>query len=395
MTARLKVAVFTDNDFDKVNGVTTVLSAMLARVPADLSVRVYTASRLGVDHPDYLALASWGVGIPYYGEMQMYWPPYRRLIRRLRADGVQLIHVTTPGPLGIAAVLAARHLGLPLVGSFHTDLAQYTTLLSGRPALGAFMRHFMRWLYQPCRRVLTPSTATSELLVAAGMPAAQLAVWGRGVDTDLFNPDRRSAWLRAAWRADDTRPVLMYVGRISEEKGVRQLPALHDELQRLGHAHRLVVIGDGPLRAEIARQCPDAVCPGTIGKESLADAYASADVFVFPSTTDTAGNVVLEAQSSGLPVVVSDVGGPKEQMRAGETGLVCGNAPGEWTSAIARLLDDSGGRRAMGRAARAFAMTRTWEATLTPLFDTYRAMAATAVAHAQPVDGSMTARQVA
>lgn len=395
MTAPLRVAVLTDNDFDKVNGVTTVLSAMLARVPDDLSVRVYTASRLGVDQPNYLALASWGVGIPYYSEMQMYWPPYRRLLRRLRADGVQLIHVTTPGPLGIAAVLAARHLGVPLVGSFHTDLAQYTTLLSGRPALGAFMRHYMRWLYRPCRRVLTPSTATSDLLVAAGMPATQLSVWGRGVDTELFRPDRRSAWVRAAWRVDDSRPVLLYVGRVSEEKGVRQLPVIHDELQRLGQAHRLVVIGDGPLRTEIARQCPDAVCTGTVGKETLADAYASADVFVFPSTTDTAGNVVLEAQASGLPVVVSDVGGPREQMRAGETGFVCGGAPSEWRQAVARLLDDAAARRVMGRAARSFALTRTWDATLMPLFDTYRAMAADEVTHAPSEDTSLPARQVA
>lgn len=395
MTAPLRVAVFTDNDFEKVNGVTTALSAMLARVPDDLSVRVYTASRLGADHPDYLALASWGVAIPYYGEMRMYWPPYRRLVRRLRADGVQLIHLTTPGPLGIAAVLAARHLGLPLVGSFHTDLAQYTTLLSGRPALGAFMRHYMRWLYQPCRRVLTPSAATRELLIAAGMPATQLAVWGRGVDTDLFNPDRRSAWRRAGWRADDTRPVLLYVGRVSEEKGVRQLPRLHDALQRLGHAHRLVIIGDGPLRAEIARLCPEAVCAGTVGKQELADVYASADIFVFPSTTDTAGNVVLEAQASGLPVVVSNVGGPQEQMRAGDTGLVCGGDPAEWTRAVAGLLDDAATRRAMGRAARGFAMHRTWQVALRPLFDTYRTIGAAAVTRAPRAGGVATASQVA
>ena len=395
MTSLLKVAVFTDNDFEKVNGVTTVLSAMLTRVPDDLSVRVYTASRLVADHPDYLALSSWGVGIPYYGEMRMYWPPYRRLIHRLRADGVQLLHLTTPGPLGIAAVLAARHLGLPLVGSFHTDLAQYTTLLSGRPALGAFMRYYMNWLYRPCRRVLTPSTATRDLLIGGGMPAAQLAIWGRGVDTDFFTPDRRSAWLRTGWRADDTRPVVMYVGRVSREKGVHVLPVLHDALRRLGHTHRLVIIGDGPLRAEIARHCPDAVCPGALGKEALADAYASADVFVFPSTTDTAGNVVLEAQASGLPVVVSDVGGPQEQMRAGETGYVCGDTPEAWTRVVARLLDDTVARRAMGRAARRFATSRTWDEALMPLFDTYRAIGAAAVPRAQPAGGPVAARQVA
>ena len=372
MTARRRVAVFTDNDFEKVNGVTTVLSAALAHVPADLSVRVYTASRLGADHPDYFAVPSWGVGIPFYGEMRMYWPPYRTLIRQLLDDGIDLIHLTTPGPLGLAAVAAARQLRLPLIGSFHTDLAQYTTLLSGRPALGAFMRHYMRWLYGQCRHVLVPSTATGALLASAGTAAARIGVWSRGVDAEGFHPDRRSAWLRAHWRATPDRPVVLYVGRVSEEKGVRQLPRLHDALYRLGVDHRLVVIGDGPLRGELGRLCPDALFPGTIGKAALAEAYASADVFVFPSTTDTAGNVVLEAQASGLPVVVSNAGGPRELMQPDITGHVCGPEPAAWIEATAQLLVDADRRRAMGQAARAFAETRTWQATLAPLFDTYR-----------------------
>ena len=112
MSTTTHVAVFTDNDFEKVNGVTTALNAVLAHVPADLKVRVYTASRLGADWPDYLALPSWGVGIPFYGEMRMYWPPYRTLIRQLLDDGIDLIHLTTPGPLGLAAVAFAIYVYL-------------------------------------------------------------------------------------------------------------------------------------------------------------------------------------------------------------------------------------------------------------------------------------------
>jgi glycosyltransferase involved in cell wall biosynthesis len=369
-----RVAIFTDNDFEKVNGVTTALSAVLAHPPDDVSVRVYTASRLGADRADYLALPSWGVGIPFYGEMRMYWPPYRHLLHHLREDRIDVVHLTTPGPLGLAAVAAARRSGRPLVGSFHTDLAAYTTMLSGRPALGAFMTHYMRWLYGHCERVLVPSQATAQLLAQAGTPPARIGIWGRGVDTTLFTPSKRSPGRRFAWRADD-RPVVLYVGRVSEEKGVRLLPLLHDALLRLGIDHRLVVIGEGPLRGEIARQCPLAVCPGALGREDLAEAYASADLFVFPSTTDTAGNVVLEAQAAGLPVVVSEYGGPREHMLPGETGLVCPPLADQWVRAVAELLMDSGERRRMGTAARRYAERRTWPAALAPLYEAYRAAA--------------------
>ena len=372
MTPATSVAVFTDNDFEKINGVTTALTAVLSHVPADLKVRVYTASRLGADWPDYLALASCGVGIPFYGEMQMYWPPYRAFVRRLRSDGVQVLHLTTPGPIGLAALAASRKLGLPLVGSFHTDLAAYTTMLSGRPALGSFMRHYMRWLYGHCQQVLVPSVATKTLLTASGTPAERIGVWGRGVDTDLFRPERRSAELRAQWRAGDGRPVLLYVGRVSKEKRVDRLPDLHDALVRLGVEHRLVVVGEGPLRGEMARRCPDALCLGTLGRDRLAEVYASADVFVFPSTTDTAGNVVLEAQASGLPVLVSGAGGPREQMLPDVTGVVCADAAEAWTVQAARLLIDTGMRRLMSAAARGFALSRCWDEALVPLYDTYR-----------------------
>lgn len=380
MSRPLRAAIFTDNDFEKVNGVTTALSAVLAHPADDIAVRVYTASRLGADRPDYLALPSWGVGIPFYGEMRMYWPRYRALVRHLTRDDVDVVHLTTPGPLGLAAVAAARRLGRPLVGSFHTDLARYTTLLSGRAGLGTFMEHYMRWLYGHCARVLVPSEATRRLLVDAGTPADRIGLWGRGVDAEAFAPSLRSHEQRLAWRADD-RPVVLYVGRVSEEKGVRLLPPLHEALLRLGLEHRLVVIGEGPVRAELARRCPDVLCTGALGRDELACAYASADVFVFPSTTDTAGNVVLEAQASGVPVVVSDRGGPREQMVPDVSGVVvAGDRLEAWVAAVGGLLVDDRRRRAMGLAARAHAVRRTWPSMLAPLFATYRALATAPVA---------------
>ncbi len=388
MSAVTRVAIFTDNDFDKVNGVTTALGAVLAGAPADIHPRIYTASRLGSDTPEYLALPSWGVGIPYYRDMLMYWPPYRALLRRLVQDRMHVVHLTTPGPMGLAALAAARRLRLPLVGSFHTDLARYTALLSGSTGLETFMRRYMRWLYGHCRRVLVPSRATADLVGATGIPANRVAVWPRGVDTQAFTPARRSPALRAEWRAAADRPVLLYVGRLSREKNVAALPRLQQSLQRLGIEHRLVVVGDGPMRAEVVAACPGAICPGTLGRDRLAEAYASADLFVFPSTTDTAGNVVLEAQASGLPVIVSDRGGPREYVRPGVTGEVCADDPHAWTLAAARLAVDPARRLAMGRAAREYALTRSWSEALTPLYAAYREAAGVdALAEAPPAAG--------
>ena len=256
MTPGTRVAIFTDNDFEKVNGVTTVLAAALAGAPEDVRVRIYTASRLGTDTPTYLALPSWGVGIPFYRDMLMYWPPYRTILRRLVDDATNVVHLTTPGPLGLAALAASSRLRLPLLGSFHTDLARYTGVLSGSPALEAFMRRYLTWLYGHCTRVLVPSQATQTLVAASGIPGDRLDIWSRGVDTQTFTPARRSPALRAEWRARDDRPVLLYVGRLSREKGVGELPALHARLIRLGVEHRLVVVGDGPLRARDRGRVP-------------------------------------------------------------------------------------------------------------------------------------------
>jgi glycosyltransferase involved in cell wall biosynthesis len=379
----VNVAIFTDNDFDKVNGVTTTLSAVLRCAPREMRLRIYTAALVGVEQPDYLALRSFGVPIPFYGEMRMYIPRLLAFVARARADRIDVVHLTTPGPVGLAALYVAWRLGLPLVGSFHTDLAAYTALLSGSPRLGALMREYMRWPYGKCARVLVPSHHTRALLVGAKGNAEKIHVWSRGVDTDLFTPQKRSAALREAWHVSDNRPALLYVGRVSREKGLALLAPLRDRLHAAGIEHRFVIAGQGPMISELRRQLPDAVFTGVLSRAAVADAFASADAFVFPSRTDTAGNVVLEAQASGLPVIVSSDGGPRENIIEGTTGLVCQtDHPSEWSAAVARALGQSTGAAAglgaeapaktdMRTAARAYATTRRWEQALQPLYRAY------------------------
>jgi glycosyltransferase involved in cell wall biosynthesis len=370
----MRVAVFTDNDFDKMNGVTTTLRSVLRYAPDDLKPRVYTCSELEVDEPEYLALHSMGFPIPYYREMRMYLPRIGELARRLVADNVQVIHLTTPGPAGLAARYLARRTGLPLVGSFHTHLAEYTTLLSGSTRLGEWMQRYLRWIYGRCLRVLVPSADTSRRLANDGWHADRLAVWPRGVDADVFAPARRSQALRDAWHVSDRRPAILYAGRLSREKGLALIEPLGSLLHRHRIAHRFILVGEGPMTAELKERCPDAVFTGRLGHHDVATAMASADLFVFPSETDTAGNVVLEAQACGLPVLVTGAGGPKESLRPGKSGFVC--RPGdvlEFFTRASELIQDRERRRTMSDAARRYACGRTWTLALEPLFSLYRA----------------------
>jgi glycosyltransferase involved in cell wall biosynthesis len=366
----MRVAIFTDNDFTKVNGVTTTLRAVLAHAPASLELRVYTCDTLGSEADDYLALSSRGIGIPYYREMKMYWPPFRRFLRHAEADGIELVHYTTPGPVGLAAMWVAHRLHLPMVGSFHTDLAEYARVLSGSRWLGDVMHHYMRWPYGRCDRVFAPSEATRDMLVGAKIDPAKIEIWRRGVETARFDPARRSASLRSQWGVSDDRPALLYVGRVSPEKGLSLLEPLTRFLHSCRTSHRLVIVGDGPMQRELRQTCRDAIFTGTLAPADVAVAMASADVFVFPSRTDTAGNVVLEAQASGLPVLVSDAGGPRENILAGDTGYVCGGFQ-DFADRTDDLLRYGSQRTAMGIAARQYALTRGWESALDPLYRAY------------------------
>jgi glycosyltransferase involved in cell wall biosynthesis len=206
----------------------------------------------------------------------------------------------------------ARQLHLPMVGSFHTDLAAYTTVLSGSARLGALMREYMRWPYGKCLRVLVPSEATRQLLIDAKGHAERIDVWPRGVDTSLFSPEKRSARLRAEWRVADQRPAILYVGRASREKGLHFLPRIQGYLRGLRVDHRFIIAGEGPMLDELRQRLTDAVFTGVLSRDRVAEVFASSDLFVFPSRTDTAGNVVLEAQASGVPVVVTNRGDLRE-----------------------------------------------------------------------------------
>ena len=354
------------------NGVTTALSALLRCAPDGVRPCIYTHANAAAERPGYAALRAAGIGVPFYREMKMYAPRLRALRARVRADGADLVHLSTPGPLGLAALYVAARLGLPLVGSFHTDLGNYVRILSGSPRLEHVMRRYMRWQYGRCERIFVPSVATASLLAADGIDPERIVLWARGVDAAQFSPGRRCADLRRAWGIEPGEAALLYAGRVSKEKGLDLLPAIEARLRFARLPHRWIIAGDGPYRRTLERRLPAARFTGTVPHADMGRHMASADLFVFPSATDTAGNVVLEAQACGLPVVVADRGGPQENMRVDRTGRICrADRSNDFADAIIEMASDAARLQAMSADARRYAEGRGWEEALAPLYRAY------------------------
>jgi glycosyltransferase involved in cell wall biosynthesis len=382
----MRVAVFTDNDFDKINGVTTTLRALLRYSSGNVQPRIYTASDVACASPFYYAVRAPGVGLPLYRDMRIHWPRVRAFARELRQTPVDVVHTTTPGPVGLAARWLAARLRVPLVGSYHTEFGAYGAALSGSDVFGHTVDHCVRWYYGACDPLFVPSTAIRHALAERGYRADRLRLWGRGVDSEQFSPTRASSALRTAWEVGARRPAILYAGRLSREKGLALVGPVRRHLLRHGVPHRFVFAGDGPMRSELESLCPDGCFLGALPHDEVAVVMASADFLFFPSGTDTLGNVVLEAQASGLPVVVSDRGGPREHVTTGRTGFVCAdNDPSGFAEAVTILATRTERRVAMGRAAREYAVTRDWPHALAPLVEAWTAAARRRASASRPL----------
>ncbi|REJ85620.1 MAG: glycosyltransferase [Acidobacteria bacterium] len=313
--------------------------------------------------------------VPEYELQRMAFPPFLEVLEHIERQDYSELLISTPGPMGLLALLAARLLGLRTVGIYHTDFPAYVRHYTQNEGLVDVTWSFMRWFYEQMDLVLVPSEAYRQELLAAGFRPQQLEILRRGVDVDRFRSEKRSEsfWRRFSPRGDCTRVI--YVGRLSEEKN---LALLCEEFTRLGEecGAELYLIGDGPDRGRLQerfRRDDRIRFTGFLDGQALAVAYASADLFVFPSETDTFGNVVLEAQASGLPTIVSTVGGPRELVVAGETGEVVDcSAPGPLAAAIRALLEDDERRRQMGRRAEISAQQHQWSQVLASLLESVR-----------------------
>jgi glycosyltransferase involved in cell wall biosynthesis len=297
-----------------------------------------------------------------YPQMEFGLPHLPSLVNYLVENRIDLVQCSTPGPVGLMGLAAARLAGIPIVGQYHTDLPEYCTRLTGDPITGVLAGRLVGWFYGAMDRVFVPSADVAARVQQLGVAADKVVRMPRGIDLGRFRPSRRDPRAFARFGLNG-EPKVLYVGRLSREKS---LDALIDGFALAADAvpeARLVIVGDGPYAASLVERAetasrgqPRVLFLGQRTGDELATLMASSDLFVSPSETETFGNTVVEAQASGLPVVVADRGAARENMIDEVTGLVVdARRPGALAGAIEGLLVDRPRRQVMGAAAASFA----------------------------------------
>ena len=295
--------------------------------------------------------------------------------RRLQALQPDIIHIAVPDVLGYRALKLGLKWKLPVVASYHTRYETYLKHYGLEFLRGALVK-YLRYFYGACREVYVPSGSMAEVLVAEGV-RCNMRLWTRGVDTLLFHPDKRSYSWRSKYCIGPEELVVLFVGRLVREKQLGILVDILRKFRAAGIPHRSLIVGDGPERNVIKKQLPHTLFSGFLDGEELANAYASADIFLFPSNTETFGSVTLEAMASGLPCVCADATGSRSLVKPGVTGFLA--KPG-WSHVfvehIRTLAADANLRRRMGIAARERSLHFTWEDAMARLLGYYEALLA-------------------
>jgi len=328
---------FTDT-LEDVNGVARTIRTMAAAGRASGADITILTSRPGFC-PEEGVVNFQPVGvftIPEYDLQKLSFPPILEVVDHVAQKGYTELILSTPGPMGLAGLLAANVLGLRTSAIYHTDFPQYARFLSeDDPLIEGIAWNYMHWFYSQMDRVYVNSQSYLERWVEKGLAREKLAILPRGLDTELFSTSHRQ---EGFWKSRGAKgKVALYVGRISKEKELDFLSRVAVQVERSGSI-TFAFVGEGPFLAELKQKIPQGIFTGVLHNQELGQAYASADLFVFPSTTDTYGNVVVEAMASGLPVVVSDQGGPGELLRDPRDGekVVTGDVA-KWVSAILRV----------------------------------------------------------
>ncbi|MFI5356248.1 MAG: glycosyltransferase family 4 protein [Opitutales bacterium] len=358
----MNLAIVSETFPPEVNGVAMtfgIIARELGRRGHQVTVyRPHRSDLKPLPDPDFREVPMPGLPIPGYPLLRLGLPARGNLLRRWRRERPDLVHVVTEGPLGATAVSAARHLRLPVTSSFHTNFHAYTR----NYGFGPLHRAVLGWLRRVHNRTLRTFAPTDELCAElTSLGFRDLALLSRGVDTACFAPERRSAGLRASWGAGPEDPVVLHVGRMAPEKNYSLLFQIYAAMRQANPRLRLVLAGDGPLRDTLIREHPECVFAGFFSREEIGRYYASADIYVHASLTETFGNVLTEAMSSGLAVAGFDYAAARQFIRHGENGLLAPcDEPAALQAAAVELALNPGLRTRLRLAARAALERQTW-----------------------------------
>jgi glycosyltransferase involved in cell wall biosynthesis/predicted metal-dependent phosphoesterase TrpH len=371
---RLRVAVIADG-IGSTHGVTRTIEQIRERGVPGFEVEV-----IGTDPGvDRRLPAATELEVPFYEGMKLGVPGVPDMVETLAEGNYDLVHVTAPGPAGIAATLLSRITGAPLIASHHTELAAYAGLRSGDDNLEAVARMALGAFYGAPRRILSPSPGADRSLIGLGVEEARIGRWERGVDTSRFDPDK------AARDAYPGEIKILYAGRLTREKGVDLLAESFLAARRRDPRLHLLLAGGGPEEGELRQRLGEhATFLGWLEGEELPQAYASADVFLFCSRTDTFGQAILEAGASGLPTVAVAEGGPAALIENRHTGLLCRPDADHLAGALLQLASSPLLRRHLGASAARAVRARSWDSSMEQLAAGYRRALAEAPAAARP-----------
>ncbi len=373
MSKSLHITLITETFAPEINGVANTLS----RLCDGLRLRGHRVEvirprqnddELRVADDDLMLCRGWP--IPGYPGLQWGQSSMHKLLRRWQRNRPDVLYIATEGPLGLSALRAARRLRIAIVSGFHTNFQQYTRQY-GLGFITRLLTSYLRWFHNRSNATLVPSFSQKTELERRGFERLELL--SRGVDCQLFHPSRRSDFLRETWGLAPGDTAVLHVGRLAREKNLGLLKACFGSLVSAypDKKLRLIVVGDGPVRQELQQQLPGAIFCGTQRGEALAAHYASGDLFLFPSLTETFGNVVLEALASGLGVVAYDEAAAAQHIRHGHNGAVA--MPGDeegFIDAARWMLEDDETLRRVRLNARQHASRQGW-AGIIEAFESY------------------------